>query len=153
MQNCIHGADKFRMCGMEVCKLYEKYFPVNMIRPFWKKFIFIRWWTRCFILKITYWWKYCSVSLCIKYIWVVTGRRASVWDEDIGKDTIECSESRTRFSCGTGTSIFIRMSFKSSSFISSDGYSSCDHSNWKSDILLWFVIWVVCTQCPADGFF
>jgi hypothetical protein len=29
MQNCIHGAKKFRMCGMEVCKLYEKYFPVN----------------------------------------------------------------------------------------------------------------------------
>jgi hypothetical protein len=23
---------KFRMCGMEVCKLYEKYFPVNRIR-------------------------------------------------------------------------------------------------------------------------
>ena len=29
---------KFRMCGMEVCKLYEKYFPVNRIRPLllWK---------------------------------------------------------------------------------------------------------------------
>jgi len=26
------------MCGMEVCKLYEKYFPVNRIRPLllWK---------------------------------------------------------------------------------------------------------------------
>jgi hypothetical protein len=23
MQNCIHGTKKFRMCGMEVCKLYE----------------------------------------------------------------------------------------------------------------------------------
>ena len=22
--NCIHGAKQFRMCGMEVCKLYEK---------------------------------------------------------------------------------------------------------------------------------
>ena len=29
---------KFRMCGMKVCKLYEKYFPVNRIRPLlvWK---------------------------------------------------------------------------------------------------------------------
>ena len=38
MQNCIHGAKTFRMCGMEVCKLYEKYFPVNRIRPLllWK---------------------------------------------------------------------------------------------------------------------
>jgi hypothetical protein len=34
MQNCIHGAKKFRMCGMEVGKLYEKYFPVNRIRPY-----------------------------------------------------------------------------------------------------------------------
>ena len=34
MQNCIHGdgANKIRMCGMEVCKLYEKYFPVNRVR-------------------------------------------------------------------------------------------------------------------------
>ena len=24
---------KIQMCGMEVCKLYEKYFPVNKIRP------------------------------------------------------------------------------------------------------------------------
>jgi hypothetical protein len=29
MQNYIHGANKFRMCGMEVCKLYEQYFSVN----------------------------------------------------------------------------------------------------------------------------
>ena len=38
MENGIHGAKKFRMCGMEVCKLYEKYFPVNRIRPLllWK---------------------------------------------------------------------------------------------------------------------
>jgi hypothetical protein len=34
MQNCIHGAKKFRMCGMEVGKLYEKYFPVNRIRQY-----------------------------------------------------------------------------------------------------------------------
>jgi hypothetical protein len=46
---------------------------------------------------------------------------------------IECFESRTRFSCESGMSICIRVSFKSSSFISSDGYSSCDHSNLKCD--------------------
>jgi hypothetical protein len=30
--------NKFRMCGKEVCKLYEKYFPVNRIRSLllWK---------------------------------------------------------------------------------------------------------------------
>ena len=31
MQNCIHGAKQIRICGMEVCKLYDKYFPVNRI--------------------------------------------------------------------------------------------------------------------------
>jgi hypothetical protein len=33
-----HRSKKFRMCGMEVCKSYEKHFPVNRIRPLllWK---------------------------------------------------------------------------------------------------------------------
>ena len=33
MQNCIHGAKQIRICGMEVCKLYENNFPVNRIIP------------------------------------------------------------------------------------------------------------------------
>ena len=58
------------------------------------------------------------VSVCASNkLWVVTGRRTPVGDYDIGRDTIECSESRTRFSCGTDMSICIIMSFKSSSFI------------------------------------
>ena len=32
MQNCIHGANKFRMCGVEVFEFYGKYFTVNRIK-------------------------------------------------------------------------------------------------------------------------
>jgi hypothetical protein len=146
MQNCIHGANKFRMCGVEVFEFHGKYFTVNRIKTITSMEILIQTYLNIFSVKQFKIrnlgdWKWAVYQTITHLIFHQGNKNTYSWNRNSNKIVLSRSSvfratalSKTAVLDLTGTCVLVSMLSWVSCLTSSVGY--CDVNWYKSELFV-----------------